>query len=218
MLPKILIACALLVAVQAGYSSSSYGGYKAASKPSAAGIAAQIQPVATLTILPSYGNGYNAALLLLLLTVLLRLIVLHAAAVTAMANSYSAASTDLDPELLHLINLIWALPSAGAPNAALINVPQYSTTVYTAPAVAIGSDSYGNAASSSSAAAAAANVKSVSSGYGPAPAPAQYGGSGYGSAPAPVQYAASGYGSAPVPAQYAGSGYGPVPAASYSSY
>ncbi|KAM7357146.1 chorion protein 18 [Cochliomyia hominivorax] len=202
MLSKILICCALFVAAQAGYASSgsSYGGHRSGGS-SVAGIAVQLQPAATLTVLPSaagsYGGssgGYGAA----------PAVSYGAAPAASYGGSHGVASIAIpvssvsgargvDGEALRLANIVWALPSPGGPSSALLNVPQFHTTAYTAPAVVIASGSPRGAVSGASAAIAASNVKTASSGYGPAPASvasAGYGsaGSGYGAAPA-----ASGY-------------------------
>ncbi|XP_023308126.2 chorion protein S18 [Lucilia cuprina] len=183
MLYKVLISCALFVAAQANYASSGYGGQKS----SIAGFAAQFQPAVTLTVLPSSAGGYGSASA-------------YGAApaygahkgassygsvVIPVSGGYASGAGGVDAEALRLAKLVFALPSAGGPNEAILNIPQYSTTSYSAPAVVLASGDYGsNAVSGASAAAAAANVKSASSGYGPAPAPASSAGSGYGPAPA----------------------------------
>lgn len=169
------------MAAQAGYAPASYGGKKA----SIAGFAAQLQPAVTLTVLPSYGGGYGGAPAYGAARAYGAPQGSHGYGSVAIPISSGSAAGGVDADALRLASLVWALPSAGGPNDAIIDVPQYSSTIYTAPAVVLASGDNGNAVSGSSAAAAAANVKSASSGYGPAPAaPAYSAGSGYGPAPA----------------------------------
>lgn len=148
------------MAVQAGYLPSSYG-----RKSSIAGYAAQLQPAVSVSVLPSYGHRYGAGR------------AYGAAPPYAAIPSYGAAKSyrsGVDAEALGLASLVFALPSPGGPNEAIINVPQYHTTSYSAPAVVLAPGHYNDALSGSSAAAAASNVKSASSGYGPAPASVGY--------------------------------------------
>lgn len=203
------------MAAQAGYASSGsgYGGQQS-SGSSLAGIAVQFRPAATLTVLPSQAGGYGAAPASS-----------YGAApapsyAAAPAPSYSAAPAPasyggasasygggsaggaggIDGGALRLANLVWALPSPGGPSGAILNVPQFATTAYTAPGVVFASGHPGNAVNGAAAAAAASSIKTASSGYGPAPAPASA-----------ATYGASsgGYGGSS-----AGSGYGAAPAAS----
>lgn len=151
----------MLVAAQAGYAPSNYGSHKSA----IGGYAAQIQPAATLTVLPSHGYGYGAA-------------PSYGASAGYGApyshgsyHGYSAPTTipyyshdrissynaGVDANALNLAGLVWALPSAGLPNAANINIPHHPTTSYSAPAIAHNTR-YGSQVDGASAAAAAANV------------------------------------------------------------
>lgn len=153
----------MLVAAQAGYAPSNYGSNKAL----IGGYAAQIQPAVTLTVLPSYGNGYGAGP-----------VYGHGynAAPSYVSNGYgqgyghgpitipyyssspaSSYRAGVDAEALQLAHLALSLPSAGAPNPAAINIAHYPSTAYTAP-VAAPSSHYGSAVNGASAAAAAANV------------------------------------------------------------
>ncbi|XP_013110121.1 chorion protein S18 [Stomoxys calcitrans] len=132
---KILLACAFFVAAQASYGAG-YGLENA-------GYAAQVQPRATVSYGKNYGSygGYGN----------------NYAGYGSVAGLVDTPRSAVDGQVLGLARQALALPSAGSPMRAAVNVPLFHTTSYTAPAVrAVPAVPHG--ATGSTAAAAASNV------------------------------------------------------------
>ncbi|XP_075162732.1 chorion protein 18 [Haematobia irritans] len=134
---KLLFVCALFVAAQADYTG--YGHENA-------GYAAQVQPRLTVVHGKTYSKygGYHGD---------------HHGAhgLGNLAGFAESPRSALDGQVLGLAREALALPSAGAPMRAAVNVPLFHNTAYTAPAVHA-SPALPVGATGSTAAAAASNV------------------------------------------------------------
>lgn len=146
----------MLVAAHAGYAPEKQR--SEIRKPVVGGYAAQYEPALTLYVLPE-GKNYGEA------QPYARHGDRQAYAIRQGPISipyYSSPAVHsrkgVDAEALKLANLVWDLPSAGLPNPTSINVPQYHSTGYSAPAVVVSKGRYEGHANGASAAAATSNV------------------------------------------------------------